>query len=297
MNEPIIEELNNLNNNCKFNNEIKNEYIYEVKAQNELEYNRFRKESYALSIINKDQLKWRLLVQIAEENNRIYNLYKKEVLRLKNKYSNHLTDEIYTKFKSLILKKPVTEPKIIFDVSYKSIKTGKLLTKVQEINYFRIKEYMPYALWSNERVSPNTYEQNLKNYIITKNFINKGIEQIDQLNPFEFENWLSDFMNKCGYSAFTTNRSGDYGADVIAEKDNYRIVIQCKMSKSILGIRCVQEVIGAMNYYHANDGWVVSTTPEFTYQAYNLANSANIKLYPKHKLEILLNSLIGLYQY
>ena len=80
------------------------------------------------------------------------------------------------------------------------------------------------------------------------------------------------------------------------KKKSYRIAIQCKMSKSILGIRCVQEIIAAMKYYEANEGWVISTAPEFTPQAYNLANSTNIKLFNKNNLEILLNSLLTQYK-
>ena len=46
-----------------------------------------------------------------------------------------------------------------------------------------------------------------------------GINQIDQLSPFEFENWVTRFFQAHGYRAYTTQKSGDYGIDVIAEKD------------------------------------------------------------------------------
>ena len=222
-----IIELLKLNKNCKFNTDIKNNYNYFFTCSNELEFNRFRKENYCIEIINQDLLKWRLLVQIAEENKRIYNLYLEQMNEIKIEFLKSLDKtnlELYYKkvdvFEQHILNKPIIEPSITIHVEYVSTKTQKLLTKKHEINYYKIKEIMPYMIWKSngEHIPANNYELKLKNYIISKNFIKNGINQIEKLNPFDFELWTADFMEHCGYKSFVTNKSGDYGADVISEK-------------------------------------------------------------------------------
>ena len=46
-----------------------------------------------------------------------------------------------------------------------------------------------------------------------------------------------------------------------------------------------------MDYYHATEGWVVSTSSHFSKQAYDLAKSRGVKLYTKEKLALMLNEL------
>ena len=102
--------------------------------------------------------------------------------------------------------------------------------------------------------------------IIKKHNIIKcsGINQIDQLSPFEFETWVSHFLQKQGYRAYTTQKSGDYGIDVIAEKDQTKIAIQVKKYQQAVGIKAVQEVISGANYYECNEAWVVTSASAFT---------------------------------
>lgn len=121
--------------------------------------------------------------------------------------------------------------------------------------------------------------------------LSTGINQIDSLSPYEFEDWVTRFLNIYGYDATTTKRSGDFGADVIAFKGNTKIVVSCKKYVGNLGIKCVQEIIGAMDYYNANEGWVCSTSPHFSRQAYDLARSRGVKLFTKNDLALMLNKL------
>ena len=122
--------------------------------------------------------------------------------------------------------------------------------------------------------------------IIKKHNIIKcsGINQIDQLSPFEFETWVSHFLQKQGYRAYTTQKSGDYGIDVIAEKDQTKIAIQVKKYQQAVGIKAVQEVISGANYYECNEAWVVTSASAFTTAAYNLANKSHVKLVTRSDL-------------
>lgn len=61
-----------------------------------------------------------------------------------------------------------------------------------------------------------------------------NISQVDKLTPYEFEKWVARFLRIAGYKASATKKSGDYGVDVVAEKDNTSIAIQVKNSQNLL---------------------------------------------------------------
>ena len=73
------------------------------------------------------------------------------------------------------------------------------------------------------------YEKELQNAILRTN-----ISQVDKLTPYEFEEWVARFLRIAGYKANATKKSGDYGVDVVAEKDNTSIAIQVKKSQNPL---------------------------------------------------------------
>lgn len=120
---------------------------------------------------------------------------------------------------------------------------------------------------------------------------NSGISQIENLSPFEFEEWVARLLRVDGYKANATKKSGDYGADVIAEKDGIKIAIQVKKFNKPVGIKAVQEVISAIGYYDCYEGWVITSSNNFTPAAHNLAKKHNIKLLNKNGLALMLNRL------
>lgn len=132
----------------------------------------------------------------------------------------------------------------------------------------------------------NEKEKQLQEAILLTN-----ISQVDNLSPYEFEEWIARFLRISGYNANATKKSGDYGVDVIAQKGNTSIAIQVKKFTKPVGIKAVQEVISGMGYYNCCEGWVVTTAPYFTQAAKNLAKTRNVKLYNKNDLAILLYEL------
>ena len=111
-----------------------------------------------------------------------------------------------------------------------------------------------------------------------------GINQIDQLSPFEFEDWVTRFFQSQGYHAYTTQKSGDYGIDVIAEKDKKKIAIQVKKYQQAVGIKAVQEAISGANYYDCHEAWVITSASAFTTAARNLAEKSHVKLVTRSDL-------------
>ena len=76
-------------------------------------------------------------------------------------------------------------------------------------------------------------------------------------------------------------KSGDFGADITAYNlFMTKIVVQCKNYKEKVGVRAVQEVIAARQYYRAERA-AVATNSTFTRQAKQLAKKCNVELWER----------------
>ena len=96
-------------------------------------------------------------------------------------------------------------------------------------------------------------------------------------DPILFEKSVATNFEAFGWETKETKKTGDQGADVIADKDNYRIVVQCKLYSQPVGNKAVQEVFAAQKYYDGNLSMVVSNA-SYTKSAQQLANSNNVLL-------------------
>ncbi|MDR7240476.1 restriction endonuclease [Neobacillus drentensis] len=110
-----------------------------------------------------------------------------------------------------------------------------------------------------------------------------GINDIDSMDGIRFEYYLKELYLSRGYGAEVTNASGDYGADLLLNKDGKKIVVQAKRYSKDVGIKAVQEVIGAKSYYKADEAWVVSNR-YFTKAAKDLAQKGNVLLVDRDTL-------------
>ncbi|GEN58089.1 restriction endonuclease [Halolactibacillus alkaliphilus] len=110
-----------------------------------------------------------------------------------------------------------------------------------------------------------------------------GIQEIDQMKGTTFEDYLKILYESQGYKVSLTPKTGDYGADLVLKKDNNKIVVQAKRYAKNVGIKAVQEVIGAKDYYRATDAWVVSNR-FYTQPAINLAKANGVKLVTREQL-------------
>jgi restriction system protein len=97
------------------------------------------------------------------------------------------------------------------------------------------------------------------------------------LSPAEFEHWCSMALHAAGWKARATGTSGDQGADVIAEKDGVTIVLQCKLHRSAVGNKAVQEAFSARKHYGATAAAVVSNAG-FTRSAEALSKTTGVLL-------------------
>lgn len=109
--------------------------------------------------------------------------------------------------------------------------------------------------------------------------VNKYKEYGTSLDGFQFENDMADILLKNGFvDVQVTQKSGDYGADITATKDEVKYVIQCKYYASAVGIKAVQESYSAKDFYNAHVA-VVATNNIFTKAAITLAEQLNVILW------------------
>jgi restriction system protein len=116
-----------------------------------------------------------------------------------------------------------------------------------------------------------------------------GIQDIDLMDGIEFEQYLEVLFKKLGIRAIRTQTSNDFGADLILDGQE-RVVVQAKRYQKKVGIRAVQEINSARDYYRAQEAWVI-TNNFFTTPAIKLAESTNVTLIDRFGLvDLILNS-------
>lgn len=131
-------------------------------------------------------------------------------------------------------------------------------------------------------VKKHKWEQNGKRGVIL--LLSSTIDDIDIMEGYEFENYLKTLFFYAGFGAETTKKAKDYGADIILTDENgSKIVVQAKRYNKKVGVKSVQEIMGAMSHYKANEGMVV-TNSTFSFEAETLAKDNNIRLVDRKEL-------------
>ena len=107
--------------------------------------------------------------------------------------------------------------------------------------------------------------------------------EIDIMNGHDFEKYVAELLSMNGFTKVeVTCSSGDYGIDVTASMNRERYAIQCKRSKSRIGIKAVQEAHLGKELYKA-DVAIVITNNYFTKQAHEAAEG-KVVLWDREKL-------------
>ncbi len=114
-------------------------------------------------------------------------------------------------------------------------------------------------------------------------YINSGIRETDTMSGEDFEEFLAAHFRKNGYKVKTTQKTKDYGADLIIEKGGVSVAVQAKRYADKVGIKAIQEIVSAKDYYHA-DRTMVVTNNYFTDSAVNLAERCGVELWDRQTL-------------
>ncbi len=111
------------------------------------------------------------------------------------------------------------------------------------------------------------------------------VRDFDLLGGHEFEYYCADLLRKRGFKEVeVTKGSGDYGIDILAERDGVTYAIQCKCYGDSVGVKAVQEAYAGRDYYDCMVGAVL-TNQYFTGPAVEAAKKLKILLWDRGYLE------------
>ena len=116
---------------------------------------------------------------------------------------------------------------------------------------------------------------------------NRGPKELpmDEMEGHDFEYYCADLLRANGFlEVEVTKGSGDFGADILAEKDGITYAVQCKCYDKPIGVKAVQEVYAGRDFYGRMVG-VVMTNQYFTQPAVELAQKLNIMLWDRGYLD------------
>ena len=112
-------------------------------------------------------------------------------------------------------------------------------------------------------------------------------ELIDEMEGHDFEVYCADLLQKNGfYDVEITKGSGDFGLDILAERDGVTYGIQCKRYDKPIGVSAIQQAYAGRDYYGRMVG-AVMTNQYFTDAATKMALGLNILLWDRSFLEDL----------
>lgn len=119
-----------------------------------------------------------------------------------------------------------------------------------------------------------------------------GLDSIDSMTPFEFENYVKEIFKQKGYNSRLTDKyPSEYGADVIAIKDNEIIAIQCKHSskQNIFGREAIHQLHCEAKDFHKATKLIAVTNSFFNSNAMNLAKVHDIQIINRSNLLDIFN--------
>ncbi|MCY7883097.1 restriction endonuclease [Bacillus subtilis] len=110
-----------------------------------------------------------------------------------------------------------------------------------------------------------------------------GINDIDNMDGYQFERYLALLFEANGYHVKVTPERGDFGADLILKFEGKKVVVQAKRHKAKVGIKAIQEIVAAKLHYKADEAWVL-TNSFYTKPATELALSNSVSLMDRNDL-------------
>lgn len=113
-------------------------------------------------------------------------------------------------------------------------------------------------------------------------------DPLDGMEGHDFEYYCADILRSRGFLEVEVTRgSGDYGVDILAEKDGVTYAIQCKSYSGPVGVKAVQEAYAGRDYYDRMVGAVL-TNQYFTKPAVEAAKKLKILLWDRGYLETMI---------
>lgn len=124
-------------------------------------------------------------------------------------------------------------------------------------------------------------------YLVWKHKRNALVE-VDEMEGHDFEVYCSRLLRASGFDEVeVTKGSGDFGVDILAEKEGVTYGIQCKRYEGPVGVKAVQEAYAGRDYYDRMVGAVL-TNQYFTKPAMEAAGKLKILLWDREYLTAMI---------
>lgn len=108
---------------------------------------------------------------------------------------------------------------------------------------------------------------------------------MDEMEGHDFEYFCAELLEKQGFmDVEVTRQSGDFGVDILAEKDGVTYAVQCKRYQAPVGVEAVLRTYGGQAYYECMVG-AVMTNQYFTEPAVEAAKKLRILLWDRGYIE------------
>ncbi|MCM1569655.1 MAG: restriction endonuclease [Roseburia sp.] len=115
-----------------------------------------------------------------------------------------------------------------------------------------------------------------------------GTDDIDLMEGHDFEYFCAELLERRGFLEVEVTRgSGDYGIDILAQREGITYAIQCKCYGGPVGVKAVQEAYAGRDYYDCMVGAVL-TNQYFTAPAVEAAKKLKILLWDRGYLESMM---------
>jgi len=109
------------------------------------------------------------------------------------------------------------------------------------------------------------------------------LAMIDKMAGFQFERYIARLFQEFDFSTTVTKKSGDFGCDVLLEKNGDRIAVQVKHSTDKVTLKAVQEIVASLKKYDARIGAVIANT-KFTKSARQLGKINGVVMINRNAL-------------
>jgi restriction system protein len=107
---------------------------------------------------------------------------------------------------------------------------------------------------------------------------------IDAMTGTEFEDYVAARLRRAGWQVTFTSVVGDYGVDLIGQRDGKSVAVQCKRHGKPVGVAAVQQVVSGARHHGCAKSIVISNQ-EFTQAAKQLALTHGCQLIGRNALQ------------
>jgi len=143
------------------------------------------------------------------------------------------------------------------------------------------KPFEPYAWW---KLSQKLSEYESEKVIGDRPIKGLTMDYIDKCDGEKFEKIIGDCLENQDFNIEYTKRSGDFGVDIIAKRNDLKIAIQIKRYSTVVSRHAVSDVVAGSKYYSCNKSMVI-TNNYFTKSTIELARKTDTELVDRDRLK------------